>query len=314
MQGTLPYVFFAGNVCREEEARISIACHSLQYGITCFGGIRGYRHGNTYRIFRLKDHHERLMNSARLLGMNYYMPYDRFAEVIEELIQKNQPKGDLYIRPFIFSPTSRLAPRMPGLDFDLAIYFVEMGTYFDPSKGVKLGISSWRKFSDSMLPTKAKAGGCYVNSSLATTDALRNGYDDALMLDANGYVVEGSVSNLIMVYRDKIFLPDIGSALLEGITMRTVVELLEEENYTIRYGNIDRSMVYSCQELMLVGTAVQINYVESVDGRHIGPIQKVGAGELPGPGPVCQLLRKHFSAIIDGKHAKSKDWLHEFPI
>lgn len=308
MKGTLPYIYFRGNVVPAEQAMISVASHSLQYGMTCFGGIRGYWREGQAQLFRLRDHHERLMNASRILGMNYYISYTDFEGVLQQLIQANRPSSDIYIRPFIYSSTVRLAPRMPGLDFDLSVYMVAMGEYFDQNKGLNLGISSWRKFSDSSLPTKAKAGGCYINSSLASTDAVRVGYDDALMLDQDGYVVEGSVSNVLMVYRDKIYVPPIGAAALEGITMRTMVELLEEEGHEIIFQPIDRSMVYTCQELMMLGTAVQIAFVATVDGRHIGPV----ASQEPGPGPVCRFLREKFAEILDGRHRKSREWLTAF--
>lgn len=314
MKGTLPYIYFEGKVVAAEEAKISIASHSLQYGLTCFAGIRGFWRDGKTRTFRLKDHHARLMNASRILGMDYYIEFERFHAVLGELIALNRHESDLYIRPFIYSSTQRLAPRIPGLDFDLAIYVVAMGQYFDPSVGLKLCISSWRKFSDNALPTKAKAGGCYVNSSMATTDAIRGGYDDALMLDEEGYVVEGSVSNVILVHRGNIYIPPLAAAQLEGITLRTMAELLEEEGYRIRYEQIDRSMVYICDELIMVGTAVQIAFVASVDGRRIGPIEKVVSDKEAKPGPVCRMLREKYAEVMAGRHAKSSEWLTDFEV
>ncbi len=122
---------------------------------------------------------------------------------------------------------------MPGLTFDLAIYPVEMGAYFDPARGLNLCISGWQKFSDNAMSNKAKAGGCFLNSCMATTEALRNGYDDALMRDMNGNIVEGSVSNILIVYRDRIVVPPLGQPLLEGITMRTALEILRDEGYEL---------------------------------------------------------------------------------
>ncbi len=312
MKGTLPFVYFQGNVVPADQAKISIASHSLQYGMTCFGGIRGYFRDGVMRVFRLADHYERLMNASRILGMGFYLPYEEFHGIIAKMIAMNKCQGDVYFRPFIFSSTERLAPRMPGLSFELAIYMVEMGSYFDPAKGLNLGISSWHKFSDNAMSTKAKAGGCYVNSSMATTDALRAGYDDALMQDHNGHIVEGSVSNIVMVYRDRIVTPPLGEALLEGITLRSVLQLLKDDGYEIAHEPIDRSTLYTCQELMMVGTAVQVSFVASVDGRRIGKIQDVCGDKLLGPGPVCCLLREKFAQIVAGTHARSKEWITEF--
>ncbi len=311
---TLPYVYFDKKVVPVEDATVGIACHSLQYGMTCFAGIRGYHRDGKLHVFRLRDHHERLMNSSRILGMGYYISYEDFEAIFTELIAKNAPEGDVYFRPFIFSPTQRLAPRLPGLDFDLAIYLVELDNYFDLSKGLKLAISGWRKFSDNAMPTKAKAGGCYVNSSMATTDAIRNGYHDALLTDDQGYVVEGSVSNMVMIYRDQPVIPPVGSAQLEGITLRTVVDFFREEGIEPIFQNVDRSMIYTCQELLMVGTAVQINFVHSVDGRKIGPIHEVQGDKELGPGKFCLLLRDKFASVLAGTHPRSDEWLTAFKL
>ena len=310
MLGTLPYVYFEGKVVPGERARVSIACHSLQYGISCFGGLRGYVRDGVIKVFRLEDHYERLMNAAKILSFDFFIPFEEFKGIIKTLIHKNKPKKDFYIRPFIFCPQERLAPRRPGLTFDLAIYFVEMHQYFDPAKGLRLQFSSWRKYSDNQISTKAKAGGAYLNSYLASSAALHDGYDDALMLDAEGFLVEASVANVLMVYRNQCFMPSLGSALLEGITMRTAIDLLQDGGYPIRFERIDRSMVYTCDELMLLGTAAQITFAASVDGRNIG---FAGRESSPAtPGPICLYLRERFASVLEGRHKRSKDWITVF--
>lgn len=303
-KGTLPFTYFQGQVRPAEQAMISIASHSLQYGTTCFGGIRGYHQGDRVVIFRLQDHYERLMNSSKIMGLGFSLPYEEFHGIIGELIARNRPKGDFYIRPFIYSGTCQLAPRLSGLSFELAIYFVDMGAYFAPTKGIRLGISSWRKFSDQALPTKAKAGGCYINSTMATSDALHNGYDEALLADNEGNIVEASVANILLVYRDRILSPPMGSPMLEGITLRSMVSLLAEEDRAVSFERIDRSMVYTCQEMMLLGTAAQLTFVASVDGRVIRET----------PGPICQLLRDKFAHVIAGRHPLSKEWVQVFSL
>lgn len=299
----MPYVYFQGKIGPASEATISLACNSLQYGTTCFAGIRGYVRNRAVDIFRLYDHYERLMNAAKIMGFNYYMSYENFYHVIGELIGKNQPTSDFYIRAFLLAPGEQLAPKPKGLNFDLGVYFVPLGNYFEQDKGIRLMISSWRKFSDTSFPTKAKAGGCYVNSFLATAEANRCGYDEALMMDQDGYIVEASVANLLLVYRNRLLMPELGSAQLEGITMRTVAELLREEGLEISYERIDRSMVYTCNELMLLGTAAQIAFAESVDDRLIcNGIQ----------GPILQIARKAFQRAIEGTHPIAKNWISKF--
>lgn len=300
----MPFAFFRKDIVPFQEATISIASHSLQYGTTCFGGIRGYFHEGTIRIFRLKDHYERLNNSIKILGMNCQLSWEEFKNIIEKMIIANAPQGDFYMRPFLFSEDQILTPRFDGLDFDLAIYMIPLNSYFDPSKGVRLMISSWRKVSDAAMPTKAKTGGFYVNSALATTEARQNGYDEALLMDDQGNIVEASIANLFVVYRGEVIMPEVGSAMLEGITRRTIIEFLEEEGIKVKSERIDRSMLYACEELILTGTAVQVAFGQSVDGRMIASNKA--------PGPICQLLRKKFDQVIQGKHSKSSLWLTEY--
>ena len=302
---TMPFVFFQGGVKPAGEAYVSLASNSLQYGTTCFAGIRGYVRDGTVKIFRLQDHHERLMNASKIMGYNYTISFEQFYAIIEELVYRNAPEGDFYIRPFIFAADEQLAPKPAGLNFDLAVYFVPLGHYYDPHKGMRLMVSSWRKFPDASFPTKAKAGGCYVNSFLASGEALRCGFDEALVMDHEGYVVEASVANLMMVYRERLILPELGSAQLEGITMRTIVELLQHEGFDVHYERMDRSMIYTCKELLLMGTAAQVAFADSVDGR------KIGDGK---PGPMCRLARARFQEVIEGSHPKAEQWVSAFSL
>lgn len=299
---TMPYVYFQGSVRPSQEARVSIASNTLQYGTGCFAGIKGSSSVGKVGVFRLMDHHTRLMQGAKILGIDYFMAYENFKEMLAELIAKNAPEGDFYIRPFIFSSQEELAPRPKGLKFELAVYLVQLSNYFDPEKGLKLMVSSWRKFPDASMPTKAKASGCYINSFLAAGEAMRFGCDDALMMDQEGSIVEASAANILLVRRGKILSPEVGLAALEGITLRSVCELLQEEDFSVDYGKIDRSMVYTADEMLLLGTAAQVSYVSSVDGRTFGDK----------PGAICLLLRKRFKEIFLGSHAKAKDWMVYF--
>lgn len=300
----MPYMYFMGQIVEETKAKISIAANSLQYGITCFAGIRGYASDGKVKVFRLEDHYIRLMQGAKIVGIDYSMPYEVFRSIIAEMIAKNKPESEFYIRPFIFCPQARLGPRPAGLTFDLAIYMLPFSGYFDPCKGLKLMISSWRKFSDTSLSTKAKAGGCYLNSFLATGEAQRLGFDEALIMDHEGFIVEASVANVLIVRRGEILAPETGQALLEGITLRTAVELLQEEGKKVNFERIDRSMIYTSEELMMLGTAANITFAASVDDRAIGDGEHAGE--------VCKLLRKKFQSVISGTHPKSKQWLDEF--
>lgn len=302
----MKFAYFHKRIIPVQDATINIASHSLQYGTTCFGGIRGYYESGKAKLFRLKDHFERLINAAKILGMKTEISWEEFKTIVIELVQANAPQTDFYLRPFFYSEDQVLTPCFDQIDFRLAIYMTPLRHYFDPHRGLRLMVSSWRKVSDAAMPTKAKAGGCYVNSALAKSEATQHGYDDALMMDDQGNVVEASAANIFLVLRGEVIMPEMGSAMLEGITRRTVIDFLEEENIKVRAERIDRSMIYTCDELIVTGTAAQVTFAESVDGRTISQ-----DGE---PGPVCQLLRKKLEQAIKGEHPKSSLWLTEISV
>lgn len=304
-QTILPYCYFNKQIVPSENATLSIASQSVQYGMTCFAGIRGYKREGSIRIFRLEDHFNRLKNGAKIMGWKIEESYTSFKSAITELVIKNRPDGDFYLRPFLYTTSKAVAPYFVDPHYQIGAYLAPLGHYFDPSQGLKLTFSSWRKFSDASLPTKAKAGGCYINSALATTDAKKAGFDEALMLDQQGYVVEASIANIIVVYRDKIFIPSVGEAVLDGITMRTMVQLLKESGKEILYQPIDRSMVYSADELLLTGTVVQVRFADSVDHRPIGK---------PGRGPLAAFLQEKFASLIDQKPLPKPEWITEIEL
>jgi branched-chain amino acid aminotransferase len=301
----MPFAFKGGQIVPKEQATVSVASHSLQYGSTCFAGIRGYIREGKVRIFRLRDHHERLMKASKIMGFGFFISYEDFEEIIARLIELNRPESDFYIRPFLYSENEVIGVGYNGLKFDLAVYMIPLKSYYSRDKGLRFQISSWQKIPDAAMSTKAKAGGCYVNSSMATTDARACGYDEALMMDHNQNIVEASVANLFIVYRGEIFTPPVGADVLEGITMRTVIDLLEAQGYKIRYEPISRSMVYSCDELFLTGTAAGVIFGESVDGRVIGDGKE---------GPMTARIRKEFQSLIEMEHPRSKEWVREFLI
>ncbi|MEK7672833.1 MAG: branched-chain amino acid transaminase [Patescibacteria group bacterium] len=301
----MDYAYFEGKITPSVESKISIASHSIQYGSTCFGGMRGYLREGKARLFRIEDHFERLMNAVKIFGMDFKMTFEEFKKAVSELILANKPATDFYIRPFIYSDDEDLTPKFVGISFKIALYMIPLGDYLDTSRGLRLMVSSWQKFPDASISTKAKAGGSYLNSSLARSEAIRCGYDEALVMDQNWSIVEGSAENFFIVYRGEMIMPSIGSSMLEGITMRTVVEICKEENISIRFEKIDRSMVYTADEILLTGTGAQILFADSVDDRVIGD------GKM---GEVCQRLRNIYTAIIEKKHPKSKLWISEYEV
>jgi len=306
MEKVFPFAYFHKKIIPAKNAKISIASNSLQYGTSLFSGIRGYYDSGKIKIFRLRDHHARMMSGAKILGMEIQVPWGEFQKNFIKLTELNKPRTNVYYRPFFYSEDENLNPCFHELDFQMAIFMTDLTRSYDLAKGLRLMISSWRKTSDTAISTKAKAGGGYVNSSLALSEASRYGYDEALMMDEQGNIVEASAANLFIVWRGEVFMPETGSSMLEGITRRTAVEFLEEEGIKVRQGRIDRSMIYSCDEVILTGTYAQVLFTESVDGRTIGQKGK--------PGPICQLLQKKLKMAIKGQHPKSPDWLTEVSI
>ena len=305
----MKYAYFKGEVTEFEKAQVSIAAHSLQYGTLAFGGVRGYYRNDKLTVFRWKDHYIRRTTASKMWGVEDFLTWEECRAVIEELIKKNDIKQDFYIRPFVYCPTPRIAPKKPGLDFELAVYMLPMADYGRTDGGIRFMTSTYRKYNDAAIPTKAKAGGAYINSFLATSDAIKNGYDEALMLDDAGNVVEAAVANLLVAYRGRLLIPNTGAAALEGITIRSVVELLEYNGYKVEHERIDRSMIFTAEELLVTGTAMKVTYAESLDGRPIGPIDY---SETAKPGKYCTLLKAEFEKVINNEHELSKEWLEIF--
>lgn len=299
----LPYAYFNQKIIPFEQANLSISSQSVQYGLTCFAGLRAYRQGSKYGILRLEEHFGRLFNGAKILGMEIEMSYEQFHELIQKLIDQNKPTEDLYIRPFLYTNENHLGPRFDRGPYELGIYLQNLKYYLDPHVGLRLMISSWRKYPDSSISVKAKAGGVYLNSALATTEARNNGYDEALLLDNHDHLCEASLANVLLSYRGELYTPPVGAGALDGFTMRTCLALLKQEGICVKRDSIDRSMIYSSDELLLTGTAAQIIFAGSVDGRPIGEGQE---------GETCKLLRARYKELIDGKHALSSKWMTHF--
>lgn len=301
----LPYAYFAEEIMPLHEAGVSIAANSLQYGSLVFAGIRGFVYEDGIRIFRLRDHWERLMNAAKIMAFDFYLEFDEFATIMETLVLKNNPQGKFYIRPFIFCDDCRIGPKLDGLTFQLAIYMQSMDNYLSTEGGQRLMTSSFRKYSDNAISTKAKAGGAYINSMMATHQAHLSGFDEALLFDENGYLTEAAVANVLIRYRDRILTPALGVGALEGISMRTVRELLAYKGIPVEEAAIDRSTTYVADELLLTGTAVQIAYAESVDGRKMK--QSDGLGEL------FQLITSEWESVNNLSHPFAQKWFYFIP-
>lgn len=304
---TLEYAFFEGEIVPFSEAKVSIGTHALQYGTGAFGGIRGYRSedGTAINIFRLRDHTARLLRSARLLRMDLPFNPDTLAEMVVELTKKNAPSSDVYYRPFVYKSGVQLTPSLQNIGDELAIYMLPMGDYFDISRGQTTIVSSWTRASDNAIPSRGKFTGSYINSSLAKDEAMEAGVDEAIMLNAEGKIAEGSSCNLFIVRDGALITPPVSSDILEGITRRTVLNLAESLKIPIEQRSIDRSELYIADEAFFCGTGVQLAWIEKIDGRVIGEGKE---------GDIACHLRENLFRIFRGQSPDHTQWITSIEI
>jgi branched-chain amino acid aminotransferase len=303
MDKDLPILcYFQGKVMPLSEAKIGILTHALSYGTACFEGIRGYYnedHGQLY-LFRVREHYERLHNSARVLMMNLRHSPDELVEITTELLKRSGIYEDAYVRPSAYKASEIIGVRLHDLKEDLYIAVQPFGNYIDIDRALNVGVSSWKRVDDNMIPARAKVNGAYVNSAFAKSEALLNGYDEAIMLDMNGHVSEGSAENLFMLRGDTVYTPPVTDNILEGITRLTIMTLLRDEiGVPVVERAIDRTELYVCDELILCGTGAQIAPVGSVDHRVIGD---GGIGELG------RRLQSLYFDVVRGNVPKYKHW------
>ena len=283
------------------EAKVHVLTHTLHYGYGCFEGIRAYATADGPAIFRLEEHLRRLADSAHILAID--LPYDRqtLARVCREAVARNG-LASAYIRPLVF-----LGPEKAGVDPAGAATHVMVaawpwGAYLGGNaleQGIKVRISSYARHHPNVQMCRAKAISTYSNSILAVREARRDGYDEALLLDTDGYVAEGSGENVFLVRDGQLFEPETTSA-LDGITRRTVHALAQEAGLTVTPKRITRDEVYCADEVFLTGTAAEITPVVEVDRRSIGN----GV-----PGPVTRLMQQRYFACVRGEGASHQSWL-----
>jgi len=304
---TLEYAFFEGRIVPFGDAKISIGTHALQYGTGAFAGVRGYlsEDKQTINIFRLKDHAARLLRSAKLLRMELPYDVDSLANVLVELTKRNAPTSDVYFRPFVYKASVQLTPRLRGLRDELAVYMLPMGDYLDTRRGQKAIVSSWTRASDNAIPSRGKITGSYINSAFAKDQAEELGADDAIMLNSDGKIAEGSSCNFFIVRDGELITPPINSDILEGITRRTVLALAEELGIPTVTRSIDRSEIYIADEAFFCGTGVQLAWIEQIDNRPIGDGER---------GPISRQLSDRLFDIFRARTSDHRDWLTPIPV
>ena len=296
------YAFFNRKLMPLAEAKIGIMTHAFNYGTACFEGIRGNWNSDQAQIylFRTQDHYQRLLNNCRLLKISIPYSIDELCQLTVELVEKNGYQEDIYARPLAYKSSQVVGVRLHDLEDDFLIFITPFGPYLDITNGIKCGVSSWRRIDDNMIPPRAKISGLYVNSALAKTEAVDNGFDEAIMLTHDGHVSEGSGENIFLIMDGKLITPSPSDNILIGITRDTVIKLAKWElGIETIERQIDRSELYIADECFLTGTAAHVTPVLEIDHR------KVGNGEV---GSITKRLQDLYFNIVQGRNKKYIDW------
>lgn len=290
-----------GEFVRSNDARVSVLSHALHYGTGVFEGIRAYRRPDNVYIFRLKEHMERLKDSAKIYFMDLKYSVGDLCSATVELIAWNEMRCQTYIRPIVFKGFSGIDLNPSKAPTHVAICPFKFESYFENEKsGLDVCVSSWRRISDVSTPPMAKACGHYLNSVVAKVEANLNGYDEAIFLDSNGFVSEGTGENIFIVKDGKLITPPLSASILIGVTRDTVMELASEMCVQVVERNIARAELYTCDEAFFTGTAVEIIPIFSIDRRQIGD------GKI---GTLTARIKAFFNKVIEGKVEKYNSWL-----
>lgn len=296
-------VYSNGGYRRYDEARVGLLTHGLQYGTGCFEGIRGYWNEDEQDVllFQLHAHYERLTNSSRMLLMDIGHSVDELVEISAELCARNEFRGHTYLRAIVFKNMETIGVKLRGIPETTAIIAVPHKSYYDASGGLKVGVSSWRRADDTMAPVRAKVTGLYINAALAKSEAEMNGFDEAIMLSHDGHISECSAENLFLVRDSVLYTPDPSQNILEGITRKAIMTLAREElGLTVVERALDRSEAYGADELFFTGTAVGVDFANSVDHRPIGD------GSM---GPITRKLAALYNEAVLGRLPKYRSWV-----
>ena len=297
------FAYFEGEIVPIEEASVSIATHALNYGTSVFEGIRAYvqEDGSTALLFG-REHYERMLRNARLLRAAVPESAETLVDITLELLRCNAHGSDAYIRPIIYKSAPSIRPRLTGLEDRIAIFTLPLGDYL-PTAGIRVTVSGWQRVPDNVIPARGKIAGAYVNSALASEDAHAGGYDDAIMLTADGHVAEATAANVFVVTGREVATPPLVEDVLPGITRGAIAEIARDAGYDVVERRIDRSELYVADEVFLTGTGVQVAPIASVDDR---PVGSDGF-------PVALDIQRRYFAAVRGADPRYASWLTPVP-
>jgi len=294
--------YFEGEWVPMRDAKVSIMTHAFMYGTATFEGIRGYwnaEQGTLYALF-VREHAERIRNSAKMLLMEGLPSTDELVAIILETVRRNHFTEDVYIRPSFYKSTKAIGVRLHHLEHELYVITTPFGNYIDIEKGVRVMSSSWRRNADEALPARGKIVGGYVNMAFQKSEAELNGFDEALVMTPDGHASEGSAANLFVVRDGVLLTPPVSDDILEGVTRKAILGLARDLGIPTEVRSVDRSELYVCEEIFLVGTGVQVSPVIEIDHR------PVGDGSI---GPVSRLISERYFAAVRGNLPEYRSWL-----
>jgi branched-chain amino acid aminotransferase len=290
-----PKIWMNGDLVDWEQAKVHVLTHTLHYGTGVFEGIRAYATANGPAVFRLTDHIRRLFNSAHILGMDIPYTADELIEATKATVASTGLDA-CYIRPLAYYGYGEMGLNTLPCKTDVAIACWPWAPFLGHD-AVRMKVSSWTRHEHNTMPPAAKTVGNYVNSSLAKVEALKSGYDEAVMLAPNGMVAECTGENIFAVRHGVIITPPLSAGALEGITQNSVMTIARDLGMDIRIDNLARSDLYIAEELFVCGTAAEISSVKSVDDR-----------EVPSPGPITTAIAEVYMRAVKGEDDRYKDW------
>lgn len=294
--------YFQGKIVPYSDAKVGVLTHGLNYGTAVFGGIRGYwnKDKEELYVFRPADHYHRLLNSAKMMNMEFSYTIEDLVAITVDLLREDNYHRDVYIRPLAYKADESIGVKLHDLTDELTIVAIPFDRYVANDTNAHVTFSSWRRIDDNAIPARGKISGAYANSAFIKSDALRAGFDEALVLTNEGHVSEGSAMNIFMVRDDLVITPPVTENILEGITRRTVIELVQSElGLEVLERPIDRTEIYICDEFFMTGTAAQVTAVTQVDHRPIG------SGQM---GSITSQLRNLFDDVVRGRISRYQQW------
>jgi len=303
MHNFLPFAWFEGQCIPFNEAKLSIATHALHYGTAAFGGMRAIPDPNnskSFLLFRADKHAKRLCQSARFLMTE--LDEDFVLKSLETFLVKNKPTQPVYIRPYIYTRDLGIAPRLHNIETNFFIYGIELGDYLSPD-GVTCRVSSLTRQQDNSLPLRGKISGAYITSSLAKTEAVKSGFDEALLLNSQGKISEASGMNIFIVRNGELITPGVDLDILEGITRSSVIELAKSDGIKVIERPVDKTELFISDEVFLTGTAAKIT-----------PIKMIETTLMSKNMPIMNSLRTKLTKITEGLVPEYENWVKRVQI